>query len=143
MIFDNSIFCNFVILIKLREKNYGKMDLFISIYKFKWYSNGQTNDKGYTPKGLTEEEKRVIIHKGTERPFTGKFYDFSEKGTYVCKQCGAPLYHSSFKFDSGCGWPSFDDEIKGAVKRVPDADGSEQKHFFLFFLYYFILFLIL
>ncbi len=84
----------------------------------------QTNDKGYTPKGLTEEEKRVILHKGTERPFTGKFYDFSEKGTYVCKQCGAPLYHSSFKFDSGCGWPSFDDEIKGAVKRVPDADGS-------------------
>lgn len=75
-------------------------------------------------KELTEEEKRVIINKGTERPFTGKFYDFNEKGTYICKQCGAPLYHSSFKFDSGCGWPSFDDEIKGAVKRVPDADGQ-------------------
>lgn len=84
----------------------------------------QNNGTGYTPKELTEEEKRVILHKGTERPFTGKFYDFSEKGTYICKQCGQPLYHSSFKFESGCGWPSFDDEIPGAVKRVPDADGS-------------------
>lgn len=74
-------------------------------------------------KELTDLEKHVILNKGTERPFTGKFYDFNEKGTYVCKQCGAPLYHSSFKFESGCGWPSFDDEIKGAVKRVPDADG--------------------
>lgn len=83
----------------------------------------QKNENGYTPKELTEDEKRVIIHKGTERPFTGKFYDFNEKGTYVCKQCGAPLYHSSFKFDAGCGWPSFDEEIPGAVKRVPDADG--------------------
>lgn len=74
-------------------------------------------------KELTDEEKRVIINKGTERPFTGKYYDFKEKGTYVCKQCGAPLYRSADKFDSGCGWPSFDDEIPGAVKRVPDADG--------------------
>jgi len=72
---------------------------------------------------LTEEEKRVIINKGTELPFTGKFYDFNEKGTYSCKQCGAPLYLSVSKFDAGCGWPSFDEEIKGAVKRVPDADG--------------------
>ena len=74
-------------------------------------------------KKLTPEEKRVILDKGTERPFTGKYYDFKEDGTYTCKQCGAPLYRSNDKFDSGCGWPSFDDEIKGAVKRVHDADG--------------------
>ncbi|KIO43701.1 methionine sulfoxide reductase [Sanguibacteroides justesenii] len=72
---------------------------------------------------LTEAEKQVIIHKGTELPFTGKYYDFKGKGTYVCKQCGASLYRSEDKFDSRCGWPSFDDEIKGAVKRVTDADG--------------------
>ncbi|WP_374046368.1 bifunctional methionine sulfoxide reductase B/A protein [uncultured Sanguibacteroides sp.] len=72
---------------------------------------------------LTEAEKRVIIHKGTELPFTGKYYDFKGKGTYVCKQCGASLYRSEDKFDSRCGWPSFDAEIKGAVKRVTDADG--------------------
>lgn len=74
-------------------------------------------------KVLTDEEKRVIIDKGTERPFSGKYDKFNEKGTYVCKQCGAALYSSSDKFDAGCGWPSFDDEIKGAVKRIPDADG--------------------
>lgn len=74
-------------------------------------------------KELTRMEKYVIRDKGTEKPFTGKFYDFNEKGTYICKQCEAPLYQSSFKFDSGCGWPSFDDEITGAVKRVPDKDG--------------------
>ncbi len=90
----------------------------------KFIAMSQINDNGYTPRDLTEDEKRVILHKGTERPFTGKFYDFNEKGTYICKQCGEQLYHSSFKFESGCGWPSFDDEIKGAVKRVPDADGQ-------------------
>lgn len=77
-----------------------------------------------TMKTLTAEEKRVIIDKGTERPFTGKYYNHQEKGTYICKQCAAPLYRSEDKFDSGCGWPSFDDEIKGAVKRTPDPDGN-------------------
>lgn len=74
-------------------------------------------------KELTEEEKRVILQKGTELPFTGKYYDFKEDGTYTCKQCGTPLYRSQDKFDSGCGWPSFDDEIPDAVRRIPDADG--------------------
>ncbi len=74
-------------------------------------------------KQLTPEEQQVILYKGTERPFTGKYDKFYEKGTYVCKQCGAALFHSESKFDSGSGWPGFDDEIKGAVKRIPDADG--------------------
>lgn len=72
---------------------------------------------------LTPEERHVIIDKGTERPFVGKYVSNHDKGTYVCKQCGAALYRSSSKFDSQCGWPSFDEEIEGAVKRVPDADG--------------------
>jgi len=74
-------------------------------------------------RSLTTEEERVIIHKGTEMPFTGKYYDFWEKGTYVCKRCGAELYRSESKFDAHCGWPSFDDEIAGAIKKQTDADG--------------------
>lgn len=72
---------------------------------------------------LTAFEEFVILKKGTERPFTGEYYKTTEKGTYYCKQCNAALYLSSDKFDSECGWPSFDDEIKGAVLRIPDADG--------------------
>ena len=72
---------------------------------------------------LTEFEKYVIIYKRTEKPYSGKYEDFNDPGTYVCKQCDAPLYRSDDKFNSHCGWPSFDDEIKDAVKHIPDADG--------------------
>jgi peptide methionine sulfoxide reductase msrA/msrB len=73
---------------------------------------------------LTPEEQAVILHKATERPFTGEYDTVFAKGTYVCKQCNAPLYRSEDKFDAHCGWPSFDDEVPGAVKRIPDADGQ-------------------
>jgi len=83
----------------------------------------RTSKKKAEYKKLTREEESVISHKGTEMPFTGKYYAFWESGTYVCKRCSAPLYRSESKFEAGCGWPSFDDEIQGAVKRTPDADG--------------------
>lgn len=72
---------------------------------------------------LNAQEKYVILQKGTEAKFSGIYDDFYEKGTYICRQCEAPLYRSEDKFKSNCGWPSFDDEIPGAVKRTLDADG--------------------
>lgn len=74
-------------------------------------------------KSLTPEEERIIIHKGTEMPFSGEYNSFYEQGTYHCKRCGTALYRSSDKFNSGCGWPSFDNEIEGAIKRERDRDG--------------------
>jgi methionine-R-sulfoxide reductase len=73
---------------------------------------------------LSPEETHIIINKGTEAPFTGTYDNFFDGGLYTCKQCDAALYRSEDKFQSHCGWPSFDDEIANAVKRVADADGS-------------------
>ena len=72
---------------------------------------------------LNEQEKYVILEKGTERSFTGKYWDHHENGTYICRQCNTPLFPSDAKFDSGTGWPSFDDAFPGAIKELPDTDG--------------------
>jgi peptide methionine sulfoxide reductase msrA/msrB len=72
---------------------------------------------------LTPQEEYVIIRKGTEVPYTGKYYNYKETGIYTCRRCNVPLYYSHDKFDAHCGWPSFDDEIPGAVTRIPDPDG--------------------
>ena len=76
---------------------------------------------------LSSEEKKVIVYKGTEMPFSGEFYKHKENGIYVCKNCGADLFDSQTKFESGSGWPSFDDSIKKAVKEIPDKDGRRIK----------------
>ena len=73
---------------------------------------------------LTPAEDRVIVHKGTEAPFSGRFEKSRDAGTYTCRRCGAALYRAEDKFDAGCGWPSFDAEVPGAVKRLGDADGQ-------------------
>ena len=73
---------------------------------------------------LTIEEKLVLIDKQTEAPFTGEYDTFFESGTYICRQCNTPLYKSDSKFHSGCGWPGFDQEIDGAVKKIADPDGQ-------------------
>ena len=78
--------------------------------------------ENYNP--LTPQEAHVIVNKGTEMPFTNEFNSFKVDGVFVCRRCDAPLYDSQNKFSSGCGWPSFDDEIPGAVRKDRDADGS-------------------
>ncbi len=79
------------------------------------------DEDGYNK--LSREERRVILNKGTERAFIGKYTDNEAKGTYLCRRCNAALYHAADKFHSNCGWPSFDDEIKGTVRRLLDIDG--------------------
>ena len=78
-------------------------------------------NQSYNP--LTAEEKYIIEHKGTERPFTGEYDDFYESGSYICRKCNTELYTSADKFDAHCGWPAFDKEVPGAVKHLPDPDG--------------------
>jgi len=96
---------------------------FLLVVAIAYLATPQSEEKHMEYNKLTPEEAAVIIDKGTERPFSGEFEEFWEKGTYVCKRCDAPLYKSDSKFNAQCGWPSFDEEIPGAVKRIPDADG--------------------
>lgn len=72
---------------------------------------------------LSDEERAIIEGKGTEAPYEGEYDNFFEEGTYICRKCNAPLYESTRKFEANCGWPSFEEEIKGRVRRLPDTDG--------------------
>lgn len=116
MIFQNR---NSVFLFHLKSRKMKAYSIFFSLFLI-YHVNAQQTMKHNK---LTKEEERVIVHKGTEMPFSGEYYLNQDEGSYLCKRCDAPLYTSDAKFDSGCGWPSFDEEIPGAVKRVLDADG--------------------
>ena len=88
-----------------------------------WQLSIAQNNKKMEYNKLTPQEEKVLLFKATDRPFTGDYYLKKDVGTYICRRCNAPLYRSADKFEAHCGWPSFDDEIKGSVKRIPDADG--------------------
>jgi peptide methionine sulfoxide reductase msrA/msrB len=102
---------------------FGKIFSYLLIVTFINMSSDLFSQEKLQYNDLSKSESLVINSKGTEAPFIGKYIINKEKGTYICKKCGSALYYSSFKFDSECGWPSFDDEIKGAINRFPDADG--------------------
>ncbi len=87
-----------------------------------WFAAAGDRQMKYN--ALTPEEERVILQRGTEPPFSGKYCRHAETGLYLCKRCGSALFRSEDKFESGCGWPAFDDEIPGAVERHPDPDGE-------------------
>lgn len=92
---------------------------------FTAYSQSKTDTMQYNK--LTKEEENVILYKGTEYPGTGKYLKNTKSGIYICKRCNNPLYKSTHKFESHCGWPSFDDEIPNAIKRILDADGKRME----------------
>ena len=94
-----------------------KIFMLLFIYQSSFSQDLQSNDYF---KNLTRKERKIIVDKGTERPYTGKYNNHYKKGTYVCKACSNPLFKSNTKFDSKCGWPSFDKEIEGSVIKIPD-----------------------
>lgn len=114
---SNQSYCRYIITPKVTKFRKKFAD------KLKSNKTSTTMENKPTYNKLTAEEQRIILHKGTEYPGTGKYYQFTGDGVYQCRQCNAPLYDSKHKFESDCGWPAFDDEIPGAVKRIPDADG--------------------
>ena len=93
--------------------------IFLTLFIFQSSFSQDLQSKDYF-KNLTSKERKIIVDKGTERPYTGKYNNHYKKGTYVCKACSNPLFKSNTKFDSKCGWPSFDKEIEGSVIKIPD-----------------------
>lgn len=93
--------------------------VFLLLFIFQSSFSQDLQSKDYF-KNLTSKERKIILDKGTERPYTGKYNNHYKKGTYVCKACSNPLFKSNTKFDSKCGWPSFDKEIEGSVIKIPD-----------------------
>ena len=93
--------------------------VFLLLFIFQSSFSQDLQSKDYF-KNLTSKERKIIVDKGTERPYTGKYNNHYKKGIYVCKACSNPLFKSNTKFDSKCGWPSFDKEIEGSVIKIPD-----------------------